>query len=208
MVGGRSSLRPPSFVLPPSDEGGGKPEGFDGGRDTASLRKAGCPEQMDCEFSPSVACGDSSLDRGSQAPRGTKASSEEKRSPAADAGLGYCRSHPLSERTGGPGGISPLVKRPPGGLSVHFPPVESGRFPRKTGFAGAPIDLTALVAGKTGSLRHDGGTGRRFLKTGAKKGPCGPLFFYLAESVGFEPTVLAHAGFQDRCLQPLGQLSG
>ncbi len=26
-------LRPPSFVLPPSDEGGGKPGGFDGGRD-------------------------------------------------------------------------------------------------------------------------------------------------------------------------------
>ena len=38
-VGGRSSLRPPSFVLPPSDEGGGKPEGFDGGRDTPSLCK-------------------------------------------------------------------------------------------------------------------------------------------------------------------------
>ena len=55
------------------------------------------------------------------------------------------------------------------------------------------------------------------LHRGAK--PCGgrklqrkkglsALFFYLAESVGFEPTVLAHAGFQDRCLQPLGQLSG
>ena len=149
---------------------------------------------------------------------------------------------------GVPGGISPLVKRPPGGLSVHFPPVESGRFPRArrrgtfpyrekkapTGLfsfggecgirthgayarrfgspqrrsaAGAPFDLTASVAGKTGSLRHDAGTGRRFLKTGAKKG-LSALFFYLAESVGFEPTVLAHAGFQDRCLQPLGQLSG
>ena len=74
-------------------------------------------------------------------------------------------------------------------------------------FAGAPIDLTASVAAHSGSLRHDAGTGRRFLKTGAKKG-LSALFFYLAESVGFEPTVLAHAGFQDRCLQPLGQLSG
>ena len=57
---------PPSFVLPPSDEGGGKPKGFDGGRDATGLRKAGYPEQTDCEFSPSVAYGDSSLVRGSQ----------------------------------------------------------------------------------------------------------------------------------------------
>ena len=58
-------LRPPSLALPPSDEGGGKPEGFDGGRDTAGLRKERCPEDTGCEFSPSVACGDSSLpDRG------------------------------------------------------------------------------------------------------------------------------------------------
>ena len=66
--GGRRWLIPssPSFVLPPSDEGGGKPEGFDGGRDMASLEKAECPEQIDCEFSPSVACGDSSPLRGSQ----------------------------------------------------------------------------------------------------------------------------------------------
>ena len=96
--------------------------------------------------------------------------------------------------------------------SVGFEPTvlaHAGLVPHKScAFAGAPIDLTASVAGKTGSLRHDGGTGRRLLKTGAKKGPCGPLFFYLAESVGFEPTVLAHAGFQDRCLPPLGQLAG
>ena len=52
---------PRAPVLPPSDEGGGKPEGLDGGRDTASLKKAGCPERTGCEFSPSVACGDSSL---------------------------------------------------------------------------------------------------------------------------------------------------
>ena len=71
------------------------------------------------------------------------------------------RKYPLCKRTGGPGGISPLVQGPPGGLSVHFPPVESGRFPRKTGFAGAPLDQTASVAGKTGSLWHDGGTRRR-----------------------------------------------
>ena len=57
---------PPSFVLPPSDEGGGKPKGFDGGRDATGLRKAGYPEQTGCEFSPSVAYGDSSLVRGSQ----------------------------------------------------------------------------------------------------------------------------------------------
>ena len=59
-------LRPPSLALPPSDEGGGKPGGFDGGRDTAGLRKGRCPEDTGCEFSPSVACGDSSLVRGSQ----------------------------------------------------------------------------------------------------------------------------------------------
>ena len=59
-------FRPPSLVLPPSDEGGGKPGGFDGGRDTAGLRKVRCPEDTGCEFSPSVACGDSSLVRGSQ----------------------------------------------------------------------------------------------------------------------------------------------
>ena len=67
------------------------------------------------------------------------------------------------------------VKRPPGGLSVHFPPVESGRMPRKTGFAGAPVNLTASVAGKTGSLRHDGGTRRRSPLCGqtaqARRGP-------------------------------------
>ena len=61
-----------SPVLPPSDEGGGKPEGLDGGRDTVSLRKGGCPEYAGCEFSPSVACGDSSLVRGSQAPGGRR----------------------------------------------------------------------------------------------------------------------------------------
>ena len=33
--------------------------------------------------------------------------------------------------------------------------------PRKTGFAGAPLHLTASVAGKAGSLRHCGGTRRR-----------------------------------------------
>ena len=59
-------FRPLSLVLPPSDEGGGKPGGFDGGRDTAGLRKVRCPEDTGCEFSPSVACGDSSLVRGSQ----------------------------------------------------------------------------------------------------------------------------------------------
>ena len=95
--------------------------------------------------------------------------------------------------------------------SVGFEPTvlaHAGLVPHKScAFAGAPFDLTASVATHSGSLRHDAGTGRRFLKTGAKKG-LSALFFYLAESVGFEPTVLAHAGFQDRCLQPLGQLSG
>ena len=99
---------------------------------------------------------------------GDGAFSEKKRSPAADAGLGCRRRHPINGRTGGPGGISPLVQRPPGGLSVHFPPVESGRFPRKTGFAGAPVDLTASVAAE--SAPHsvsDGRTPRRSCCTGA-----------------------------------------
>ena len=54
---------------------------------------------------------------------------------------------------------------------------------------------------------HRGAKPRGGRKLQRKKG-LSALFFYLAESVGFEPTVLAHAGFQDRCLQPLGQLSG
>lgn len=29
----------------------------------------------------------------------------------------------------------------------------------------------------------------------------------MAESIGFEPMLLSQYGFQDRCLQPLGQLS-
>ena len=99
----------------------------------------------------------------------------KKRSPAADAGLGCCRSHPLRGRTGGPGGISPLVQRPPGGLSVHFPPVESGRMPHRASAVGAPVDLTASVAAHSGSLRHDGGTRRRSPLCGqtaqARRGP-------------------------------------
>ena len=84
------------------------------------------------------------------------------RSRAARAAVppGVSAETPAIKR-GVPGSISPLVKRPPGGLSVHFPPVESGRMPRKTGFAGAPVDLTASVAAHSGSLRHDGGTRRR-----------------------------------------------
>ena len=42
----------------------------------------------------------------------------------------------VSER-GVPGGISPLVQGPPGGLSVHFPPVESGRMPHRASAAGS-----------------------------------------------------------------------
>ena len=106
-----------SFVLPPSDEGGGKPEGLDGGRDRAAYGEAGCAEGACCEFSPSVACGDSSLVRGSQggwtiafrlpSPGG------EKRSPAADAGLGCRRRHPINGRTGGSGGHFALGKKAP-----------------------------------------------------------------------------------------------
>ena len=33
--------------------------------------------------------------------------------------------------------------------------------PHRASAAGAPVDLTASVAGKTGFLRHDGGTRRR-----------------------------------------------
>ncbi len=61
--------------------------------------------------------------------------------PCGGRGLARSRNHPLCARTGGPGGISPLVQRPPGGLSVHFPPVESGRMPRSEALQGpGPLD--------------------------------------------------------------------
>ena len=56
-----------------------------------------------------------------------------KRSPAADAGRRTGEDILWERERGVPGGISPLVQRPPGGLSVHFPPVESGRMPRSEG---------------------------------------------------------------------------
>ena len=53
----------------------------------ASLEKAECPEQIDCEFSPSVACGDSSLVRGSQG--GWDIPCETICSEGAKGGLGW-----------------------------------------------------------------------------------------------------------------------
>ena len=62
------------------------------------------------------------------------------------------------------------------GIRTHGACARRFGSPQRRSAAGSPIDLTASVAAQSGSLRHDGGTGRRFLKTGAKKGPCGPRF--------------------------------
>ena len=92
------------------------------------------------------------LTQGSQAPRGTKASKKK--------GLSALFFY-LAESVG----FEPTVL------------AHAGLVPHKScAFAGAPIDLTASVAAHSGSLRHDAGTGRRFLKTGAKKG-LSALFF-------------------------------
>ena len=84
-----------------------------------------------------------------------------KRSPAADAGLGCRRKPPQSGRTGGSGGhfaLGIMAPRRP------FCPLSAGgkwtNAPQRFA-AGSPVDLTASVAGKTGSLRQDGGTRRR-----------------------------------------------
>ena len=158
-----------SFVLPPSDEGGGKPEGLDGGRDRAAYGEAGCSEGACCEFSPSVACGDSSLVRGSQggwtiafrlpSPGG------EKRSPAADAGLGYKIWLLLRARTGGSGGHFALGKKAP---RRPFCPLSAGgkwTISPQNLFCGGPGRFDRLAA-HSGSLRHDGGTRRRSLLCG------------------------------------------
>ena len=94
-----------------------------------------------------------------------------------------------SER-GDRGGISPLVSRPPGGLSVHFPPVESGRFPRKTSFAGprlikpprspekpAPCGMTAALAAEARFA------GRQRRRCGVSA-PAGAELFPPADTVG------------------------
>ena len=84
-----------------------------------------------------------------------------KRSPASAAGLGCKRRHPINGRTGGSGGHFALGIKAP---RRPFCPLSAGgkwtNAPQRFA-AGAPLDQTASVAGKTGSLRHDGGTRRR-----------------------------------------------
>ena len=154
--GGRL-LGPSSLVLPPSDEGGGKPGGFDGGRDTASVKKAGCPEQMGCEFSPSVACGDSSLVRGSQGGGMFPARQSAQRKPRA--GIESFAQHPLNKRTGGPGAFRLWYKGPPAAFLSTFRRWKVDDFPAKQVLRGprlikpprspekpAPCGMTAALA--------------------------------------------------------------
>ena len=51
----------------------------------------------------------------------------QSKAPRQTRGWGAGESIFCVGERGVPGGISPLVQWPPGGLSVHFPPVESGR---------------------------------------------------------------------------------
>ena len=132
----------PSPVLPPSDEGGGKPEGLDGGRDKAGLLQSGGPLRGSRLRALSL----SRLRR--QLPR--------QREPR---GLGYAL------RTGPSAGAKPRGRR---GAGVHkMAASESAnggfrgafRFPRKTGFAGPPgnfMDFRQMNCRKS-----DAGTRRR-----------------------------------------------
>ncbi len=52
---------------------------------------------------------------------------EQSEAPRQTRGWGAAETILCVGERGAPGGISPLVQGPPGGLSVHFPPVESGR---------------------------------------------------------------------------------
>ena len=60
-------FRPPSCL--PLTREVASPKGLTEGEIGRACCEAGCAEGAGCEFSPSVACGDSSLVRGSQAPR-------------------------------------------------------------------------------------------------------------------------------------------
>ena len=63
--GRRSGLRPPTSCLPLTREVA-SPKGLTEGEIGRAYGEAGCAEEAGCKFSPSVACGDSSLVRGSQ----------------------------------------------------------------------------------------------------------------------------------------------
>ena len=124
--------------------------------------------------------------------RGKKPCSSRKPSSfwTGDRGLVCSRKYPLCKRTGGPGGISPLVSRPPGGLSVHFPPVESGRTPHSVSLRGprlikpprspekpAPCGMTAALAAEARFA------GRQRRRCGVSA-PAGAELFPPADTVG------------------------
>ena len=145
-------LPPPEGSCLPLTREVASPQGLTEGEIRRAFGEAGCAEKAGCEFSPSVACGDSSLVRGSQGVVGKSQVPRQTRGWGAGESI-FC----VGER-GVPGGISispqnkfcgvprefhrfpanelPEIRRrhspagvqwPPGGLSVHFPPVESGR---------------------------------------------------------------------------------
>ena len=155
---------PPHFVLPPSDEGGGKPEGFDGGRDTAGLRKVRCPEYTGCEFSPSVACGDSSLVRGSQ---GVEVSAQPAQRELR-AGLVSFAQYPLRTARGSGASVFP-AKQVLRGLRLIKPP----RSPEKP----APCGMTAALAAEARFA------GRQRRRCGVSV-PAGAELFPPADTVG------------------------
>ena len=81
---------------------------------------------------------------GQPSPAGGRRTRDEKPSPAADAGLGYCRSHPLRGRTGGSGGHFALGIKAP---RRPFCPLSAGGKwtnapPRKRG--GGPVSFDRL----------------------------------------------------------------
>mgnify|MGYP007046407881 CR=1 FL=1 len=113
----------------------------------------------------------------SKAPRQTRGCcSDESRLRASERGVR--------------GGISPLVQRPPGGLSVHFPPVESGRTPHSVSLRGprlikpprspekpAPCGMTAALAAEARFA------GRQRRRCGVSA-PAGAELFPPADTVG------------------------
>ena len=157
-------FRPPPFVLPPSDEGGGKPEGFDGGRDTAGLRKVRCPEYTGCERSPSVACGDSSLVRGSQ---GVEVSAQPAQRELR-AGLVSFAQYPLRTARGSGASVFP-AKQVLRGPRLIKPP----RSPEKP----APCGMTAALAAEARFA------GRQRRRCGVSA-PAGAELFPPADTVG------------------------
>ena len=171
-VGCCSALRP-SSCLPLTREVA-SPKGLTEGEIGRAYGEAGCTEGAGCERSPSAACGDSSLVRGSQALRGDESFLRGKRSPAADAGLECRRRLPQNGRTGGSGGhfaLGTVAPRRP------FCPLSAGgkwTISPQNRFCGGPVSFDRLGRRKTGSLRHDGGTRRRGLlgRCARRRGTC------------------------------------